>query len=169
MHPPFLIFFACERCCAVYACVHCAGYNLIADIKSTGLKKTDFPQRIIQDGYIFTSTLNDELRVASFGEFNGWNIELNPSIVQELFTQAGRIFPTLGNALKVEGDNNFDLPKVPEGMEVKTGLRPFVSDGRLLIGRISKYSNLYVNAGPGFNGMHCTVHASLLALRHCTI
>lgn len=126
------------------------GYNLIVDIDKAGLNKADFPGRVIRDEYIYTSTLNGELRVASFGEFDGWNTELNPRLAKELKIQAGRLFPTLSDLLKSSSSD--DNTKVPYGMEIRTGLRPFVCDGRLLLGKIAEYNNLHVNVGPGFNG-----------------
>ena len=77
-----------------------AGYNLITDFSQVGLKEADFPSRVIRDEFIYTSTLNNELRIASFGEFDGWNTELNPPITEDLKTQAGRMFPPLNDAIR---------------------------------------------------------------------
>jgi glycine/D-amino acid oxidase-like deaminating enzyme len=133
----------------------CTGYNLIVNLDRAGLKASDFPCRTIVDNFMSSTTLNKEIRIASFGEFNGWSTALNPPVVRDLKLQAGRMYPSLQKQLQagLVGNNNEENNKaLPKGIEVKTGLRPFVSDGRLITGKIHEYHNLHVNVGPGFNG-----------------
>jgi hypothetical protein len=49
--------------------------------------------------------------------------------------------------------------------KVLCGLRPFVADGLLLIGQAPGASNVYMNAGPGFNGWKCALGVLTISLR----
>jgi glycine/D-amino acid oxidase-like deaminating enzyme len=132
------------------------GYNWIVNMDSAGLNESDFPSRVITDSIMYTSTLNKELRIASFGEFDGWDTDADPSVVSELKEQACRMYPRMRGAVaSSEGD-------------VRTGLRPFVSDGRLLLGKIPQYHNLYVNVGPGFNGWKVATGAAKVLVADIT-
>lgn len=98
--------------------------------------------------------------MSSFGELDGWNTSPSAKIARELKKQAGRMYPALHQLLEsssssLEGGKN--AAALSAGMELRTGLRPFVSDGRLLVGRVHGYNNLSVNVGPGFNGMSGSV------------
>ena len=132
-----------------------AGYNLIVDFLPSGLQEADFPSRVLIDTFLYSSTLNKQLRVACFGEFDGWDTRPTPCLSQDLLEQAGRMFPSLQQALAAaptQTQTQTQAMSLPKGMEIRTGLRPFVSDGRLLVGRVPEYHNLSVNVGPGFNG-----------------
>jgi glycine/D-amino acid oxidase-like deaminating enzyme len=125
------------------------------DIIPAGLKEADFPSRVVIDSFVYSSTLNKELRLASFGEFDGWNTAPNPPLARDLQRQAGRMYPSLKQALRsadTADAGGQTVAALPKGMEIRTGLRPFVCDGRLLLGKIPEYDNLHVNVGPGFNG-----------------
>jgi glycine/D-amino acid oxidase-like deaminating enzyme len=153
-----LLFCFTSLKCAHLHYTFVAGYNLIVDFAAAGLRETDFPSRVVVDTFMYSSTLNKELRIASFGEFDGWDTDANPSVVKDLKEQAGRMYPSLKETLAKHDDNE----ALPKGMEIRTGLRPFVCDGRLLLGRIPQYRNLYVNVGPGFNGESFTLCVVLL-------
>jgi hypothetical protein len=105
-----------------------AGYNLIVDLETAGLREDAFPSRVVVDTFMYSSTLNKQLRVASFGEFDGWNTGVNPPVAKDLKEQAGRMYPSLNEALtagtKEQGEQQGAV--MPKGMEIRTGLRPFV-------------------------------------------
>lgn len=133
------------------------------DLVSAGLREHDFPSRVVVDSFTYTSVLNKKLRVASFCEWDGWNTSGNPSTVKDLKQQVGRLFPPLRDAMLLATSSpttgsDGGTPAVttewalPKGMQIRTGLRPFVFDGRLILGKIPQYQNLYVNVGPGFTG-----------------
>ena len=92
---------------------------------------------------LYVTRYGDQLRLASIGEFAGWNTAPNPHIVRELKAAASSFLPCLEPAWAFS--------------EVVCGLRPFVADGAPLIGRLGSYHNVYVNVGPGFNGWKLAV------------
>lgn len=127
------------------------GYNMIVNLDEAGLKASDFPSRIVVDDFMFSTTINKEVRLASIGEFAGWSTDPDPSVTLDLKRQVCRMYPSLSVVLSSNNDIE-NVQQMPKGISIKTGLRPFVNDGRLLTGRISAYNNLLVNVGPGFNG-----------------
>jgi len=107
-------------------------------LSSTNLKPEDLPTRIVCDKYMFTSRLGDEIRITSIGEFSDWSTRPTSTVEREFRREACRQFPQLEHFIN-------------EAV-VKCGHRPYVSDGILLLGRVSSFTNLLVSCGPGSNG-----------------
>ncbi|GHT93562.1 D-amino acid dehydrogenase small subunit [Betaproteobacteria bacterium] len=96
------------------------------------------------------SRLGNRLRVAGTAEFNGFNLEINPTRCQALLQRAGTLFPDL----RYSGDPNFWC-----------GLRPATPSNVPLIGQ-SKLPGLWLNTGHGTLGwtMACGSAAALTDL-----
>jgi D-amino-acid dehydrogenase len=109
--------------------------------KSDGskLSNKDLPSRIVCDKYMYTTRLGpDEIRITSIGEFSGWSTKPTPAVDKEFGHEAARQFPQL-------------TPLIPN-TKTLCGHRPLVSDGILLLGKLSASSNVYLSCGPGSNG-----------------
>eukprot|EP00049_Salpingoeca_infusionum_P007539 m.122585 g.122585 ORF g.122585 m.122585 type:complete len:512 (+) comp13736_c0_seq3:120-1655(+) len=92
---------------------------------------------------LFFSAYKNQLRVAAVGEFAGWNTSPNTEIAQMLRQHAIEAMPAYASAWK-------------QG-KIICGLRPFTSDGSIIIGQDEKVSNAFYNVGPGFNGWKTAV------------
>lgn len=93
---------------------------------------------LTDDGYkIVFSRLGSRLRIAGTAELNGYNLELNPVRCEALVKRAQELFP---------GAADYDHPVY------WTGLRPATPSNCPLIGRTSKYANLFLNTGHGTLG-----------------
>ncbi|KAA8492185.1 D-amino acid dehydrogenase [Porphyridium purpureum] len=123
------------------------GYNIV--MNSARYKAHDVPKRIIADKWTYATHFHNELRVTSIGELNGWCTDPDPNTVRSVRSQATALFPELATPLA-------------ESSKVVCGLRPFVFDGVMLTGKVRPFENLYVNAGPGFNGWKCASGAAKL-------
>jgi len=107
--------------------------------KNRNLRARDLPQRIVADKYMFTSRLGeDEIRITSIGEFQGWSTSPTPSVDAEFRREAKRQFPQMANCI--------------DQAKTYCGHRPYVNDGILILGAVPNYRNLYVSCGPGSNG-----------------
>ena len=89
---------------------------------------------IISDGTMFLSPLGTQLRVASMGEFDGWNPKPTEKVDAAFRKRALEI--------------GVDLSPAP----TYCGLRPLVADGGMIVGRVENWENLSLLVGPGFNG-----------------
>ena len=89
---------------------------------------------IITDGIVFFSQLGSQLRVASIGEFSGWNTTPTPK-VDKVFREHIQRF-------------DIDISTVA----TSCGLRPMSADGAVIVGAVPGYRNVHVNVGPGSNG-----------------
>ena len=102
------------------------------------LKPQDLPSRIVSDKYMYTSRLGDEIRITSIGEFSGWGTQPTVDVDAEFRREANRRYPQL-------------QPLMDQAVTY-CGLRPYVSDGILLLGAVDTHENLFVTCGPGSNG-----------------
>lgn len=137
-------------------CLYCSlyplkGYNLMVDLNTqmdgeVDSRYTDdqLPKRIVADSYMYTTRFVDTIRVATIGEFNGWNTFPDPMIEADVRRQTRLFMPDLAGVFNTHG-------------KVICGLRPFTSNGMLFIGQTDDVHNLYVNTGPGFNGWKCAL------------
>jgi glycine/D-amino acid oxidase-like deaminating enzyme len=108
-------------------------------LKTSPLQSRDLPSRIVCDKYMYTTRLgDDEIRITSIGEFSGWQTRPSPDVDLEFRKEAKRQFPQLSAYI--------------DKAITRCGHRPLVSDGILLLGRLSDNSNVYVSCGPGSNG-----------------
>ena len=83
---------------------------------------------------MYLSPLGAHLRVASMGEFDGWNPTPTPEVDAAFRNRALQI--------------GVDLSRV----KTHCGLRPMVADDGIIIGRVDSFKNLSLLVGPGFNG-----------------
>ncbi|MEZ9367420.1 D-amino acid dehydrogenase [Shewanella sp. 10N.286.51.B2] len=83
--------------------------------------------------------LGNRIRVAGTAEFNGYDTQLNPGRLQNLYDLLQAIYPESSAFVN------------PETTQSWTGLRPVSASGVPLIGR-SKIDNLYINTGHGHLG-----------------
>ncbi|WP_076541942.1 D-amino acid dehydrogenase [Shewanella sp. UCD-KL21] len=83
--------------------------------------------------------LGNQIRVAGTAEFNGYDTQLNPGRLQNLYDLLQAIYPESTAFVN------------PETTQSWTGLRPVSASGVPLIGR-SKIDNLYINTGHGHLG-----------------
>ncbi len=104
------------------------------------------PHGIISDAFTYVSRLGEnKLRMTAIGEFCGWNTEVDESIDRDFRAEVTRILPHFSSLAR--------------SAPTRCGLRPFVADGVVLIGRVDGVSNLSVNVGPGSNGWKICVGA----------
>ncbi|CEM37749.1 unnamed protein product [Vitrella brassicaformis CCMP3155] len=133
------------------------GYSLIIDLppKESPARPPEsaLPQGIVisPDKVLYFSRLGDQLRIASMGEFAGWNSRPDRQVVHALKERAVLFFPK--------------LRKLVDEAHCRTGFRPFVSDGVILTGHVPSTRNVYVNVGPGFNGWKTCIGAGELIAR----
>lgn len=111
--------------------------------KHNGNSKEPYPDRLrggLVDlkSEVYCTRLGTRLRVASIGEFDGYNCEPDPKIVAALEAQTKFLFPSL---LKDE-----------EKPIVFAGLRPLSADDMPIVGSVQEFSNVYINGGHGGMG-----------------
>jgi len=119
---------------------------------NTAAPNTILPDILVSDGNTYVTRFRSQIRFAGFGEFAGWNTSPDPRIEAQLRSNVRALFPHL-------------TPLVDKS-PVICGLRPFTTDGSLLIGGVPSYSNLFVNAGPGFNGWKVAIGSGDVLARH---
>ncbi|XP_042416755.1 glycine oxidase-like isoform X2 [Zingiber officinale] len=92
-----------------------------------------------------TATLDvkGNLLVGSSRQFVGFNRELDESIVQQILDRAGQFFPAL-NALSLD---------IKIGKRIRIGHRPYMPDGKPVIGPVPGFPNLFLAAGHEGSGL----------------
>jgi D-amino-acid dehydrogenase len=121
-----------------------ATLTLVPDSPAPSVSLTDDERRIV------FSRLGNRLRIAGTAEFNGYNLEPNPTRSDALMQRTRQLFP----ALDIIGDPQFWC-----------GLRPATPSNLPFIGR-SRFTNLWLNTGHGTLGwtMACGSGAALADL-----
>eukprot|EP01104_Vermistella_antarctica_P021237 TRINITY_DN945_c0_g1_i1.p1 TRINITY_DN945_c0_g1~~TRINITY_DN945_c0_g1_i1.p1 ORF type:complete len:691 (-),score=105.27 TRINITY_DN945_c0_g1_i1:28-2100(-) len=160
------------------------GYDLIVDLPTQEEEKEmcgehpdcvsgrslsmEVPRGIVSNDFVYMARVGPRrVRVASIGEFSAWDTSINEDVVDSLKMEAVRLCPALGNGLLDIDNRAGSGGGVPNGTGVDrygchtvTGLRPFTSDGIIMLGRVSNdVDNLYVTAGPGYNGWKTAIGA----------
>lgn len=102
-------------------------------------------------GARYASRLGDRVRMASVGDFCGWNTSPDPEIDAIFRKHACDRLP--------------DLSDIIAATETKCGLRPYVNDGIIMLGRLPSLDNAFVNVCPGFNGWKICVGAGEVIAR----
>ncbi|XP_042412112.1 uncharacterized protein LOC122001440 isoform X2 [Zingiber officinale] len=92
-----------------------------------------------------TATLDvkGNLLLGSSRQFVGFNRELDESIVQQILDRAGQFFPAL-NALSLD---------IKIGKRIRIGHRPYMPDGKPVIGPVPGFPNLFLAAGHEGSGL----------------
>jgi D-amino-acid dehydrogenase len=128
------------------------GYSITMDLPDTDSKspttptrlpESDLVQRIVADQYIYGTRLGQQIRVASMGEFDGWNSTPTEHVDQTFRAEAAKKFPRMLGMM--------------QNTPTRCGLRPFSADGVVLLGRLPQLDNCAVSVGPGFNGWKTAV------------
>ncbi|KAI4354158.1 hypothetical protein L6164_003051 [Bauhinia variegata] len=93
-----------------------------------------------------TATLDasGNLLLGSSREFVGFNTELDESIVNYIWDRAGDFFPKL---------KRLNLSDLSGSRKVRVGLRPYMPDGKPVIGPVPGLSNVYLAAGHEGGGL----------------
>lgn len=99
-------------------------------------KECHEPRGILTDGALYLSQLETELRIASIGEFAGWQVKPAEHI---------------DKAFREAAVSRFGLD-LSTSSPTKCGLRPMSADGRVILGPVDHWTNVSVNVGPGSNG-----------------
>uniref|UniRef100_A0A7S3LUH2 FAD dependent oxidoreductase domain-containing protein n=1 Tax=Aplanochytrium stocchinoi TaxID=215587 RepID=A0A7S3LUH2_9STRA len=124
--------------CGLYAPVYpLKGYCIPMQVPKN-VPEEKLPSRIVSDEVVYTSRLGDQIRVTSIGEFSGWNTKPDVNVDKRFREAALERMPQLTEQI--------------QSHPTRCGLRPYVSDGIVLLGRVELFSNLLVNCGPGSNG-----------------
>ncbi|RDY08873.1 hcnC, partial [Mucuna pruriens] len=84
------------------------------------------------------------LLLGSSHEFVGFNTDLDESVVSYIWKRAGEFFPKL---------KTLSLSELSASRKVRIGLRPYMPDGKPVIGPVPGLSNVYLAAGHDGNGL----------------
>ncbi|TKY66229.1 Hydrogen cyanide synthase subunit HcnC [Spatholobus suberectus] len=84
------------------------------------------------------------LLLGSSREFVGFNTDLDESVVSYIWKRAGEFFPKL---------KTLSLSDLSASRKVRIGLRPYMPDGKPVIGPVPGLSNVYLAAGHEGNGL----------------
>ena len=129
------------------------GYNLLVDLNTApnDIEQSINANHMVSHGPLYVSRFDNQLRLASIGEFDGWNVAPCPRVERELRNGAAKILP--------------DLKEQIEHAPVAVGLRPYVADGCPILGQVDVIPKLFINTGPGFNGWKIAYGASEVVAR----
>eukprot|EP00927_Polykrikos_kofoidii_P059708 TRINITY_DN54849_c0_g1_i1.p1 TRINITY_DN54849_c0_g1~~TRINITY_DN54849_c0_g1_i1.p1 ORF type:complete len:495 (+),score=66.06 TRINITY_DN54849_c0_g1_i1:99-1583(+) len=125
------------------------GYCFIVDLEgSQGLT------RLTYNTATYAVPAGPNLRVASIGGLGGWDSSVDPGIEAAVKAEAVKLVPSL-------------TEKIRKARTI-AGFRPFSADEMPLIGRIPRFSNVFLNAGPGHTGWKAAAgFAEILAASVC--
>lgn len=115
------------------------------------LSSNEIPSRIVTNGIIYNTLLGDQVRTTSVGEFSGWSTEPDSDVDKRFRNAVTEFMPQLKNEIMSH--------------PTRCGLRPYVSDGAVLLGRVEQVSNLLINCGPGSNGWKIALGAGEVVAR----
>ncbi|CAL5424827.1 unnamed protein product [Camellia sinensis] len=130
--------------------------DLICNLLSDGSKRIivvgSGPPRYLFNGfnaYTFAGLRMEEITVlvriyVSSRQFVGFDTEIDESIINRIWERAVEFFPAL-----IE----FSLRDFRESREVRIGLRPYMPDGKPMIGPVPGLSNLFLAAGHEGEGL----------------
>ncbi|XP_010678979.2 uncharacterized protein LOC104894450 isoform X1 [Beta vulgaris subsp. vulgaris] len=85
-----------------------------------------------------TIDASGNLLIGSSRQFAGFNSELNTLIVDRIWERAQEFFPAL---------KEFSIKNLSENMNVRIGLRPYMPDGKPVIGPVPGMPNLFLASG----------------------
>lgn len=129
------------------------GYCLEIEATDADRQAGLLPGRICVDDYVYVSPMGNQLRLASVGQFCGFDrLQPDPHIEAQLRAKAKRLLPSA-------------LADKVDAARCVTGLRPNPADGRALVGPCHPgIANLFITCGPGFEGWKAACgNAELLA------
>ncbi|KAI8523348.1 hypothetical protein RHMOL_Rhmol13G0066000 [Rhododendron molle] len=93
-----------------------------------------------------TATMDSRgnLVLGSSRQFVGFSTEMNESVIDHIWERAGEFFPTL---------RELSLRDFRQSRKVRIGLRPYMADGKPVIGAVPGLSNLFLAAGHEGEGL----------------
>ncbi|GKV35935.1 hypothetical protein SLEP1_g44130 [Rubroshorea leprosula] len=91
-----------------------------------------------------TMDLMGNLVLGSSRQFSGFNIQVDESVVLSIWKRAGDFFPKLREQ---------SLTDFIKSRKVRIGLRPYMPDGKPVIGPVPGLSNLYLATGHEGEGL----------------
>ncbi|XVE72661.1 hypothetical protein DITRI_Ditri11bG0056300 [Diplodiscus trichospermus] len=91
-----------------------------------------------------TTDTMDNLILGSSREFSGFSTEVDESVILHIWKRAGEFFP------KLKEQSLIDLIK---NRKVRVGLRPYMPDGKPVIGHVPGLSNLFLATGHEGGGL----------------
>ncbi|KAG5514886.1 hypothetical protein RHGRI_036063 [Rhododendron griersonianum] len=93
-----------------------------------------------------TATMDSRgnLVLGSSRQFVGFSTEMNESVIDRIWERAGEFFPTL---------RELSLRDFCQSRKVRIGLRPYMPDGKPVIGAVPGLSNLFLAAGHEGEGL----------------
>ncbi|XP_059660018.1 uncharacterized protein LOC132306588 isoform X2 [Cornus florida] len=91
-----------------------------------------------------TMDASGNLVLGSSRQFVGFNTEMDASILNNIWDRAGEFFPTLREVC---------LSDFSKSREVRIGLRPYMPDGKPVIGPVPGLSNVFLAAGHEGEGL----------------
>ncbi|KAK9087917.1 hypothetical protein Syun_030311 [Stephania yunnanensis] len=91
-----------------------------------------------------TTDAMGNLVLGSSRQFAGFNTEVEDSIINRIWTRAGEFFPAL---------RELELSNLSDSKKVRVGLRPYMPDGKPIIGPVPGLPNLLLAAGHEGGGL----------------
>ncbi|KAK9146139.1 hypothetical protein Sjap_006042 [Stephania japonica] len=91
-----------------------------------------------------TTDAMGNLVLGSSRQFAGFNTEVEDSIINSIWTRAGEFFPAL---------RELELSNLSDNKKVRVGLRPYMPDGKPIIGPVPGLPNLLIAAGHEGEGL----------------
>lgn len=117
------------------------------DIDSKGGSKVGETEGVsgpVAVSFTATTDAKGRLLIGSSREFSGFGKSVTPETISAIVKRASKFLPALGEDLFVKAIQNGT---------VRTGLRPYVQDGRPLIGPIPTLPNLFIATGHEGSGL----------------
>uniref|UniRef100_A0A5B7BZN5 FAD-dependent oxidoreductase domain-containing protein 1 n=1 Tax=Davidia involucrata TaxID=16924 RepID=A0A5B7BZN5_DAVIN len=104
------------------------------------------PVHVQTSSVSMTATMgtSGNLVLGSSRQFVGFNTEIEESIINHIWDHAGEFFPTL---------RDLSLRDLRKSREVRIGLRPYMPDGKPMIGPVPGLSNVFLAAGHEGEGL----------------
>ncbi|GAU29620.1 hypothetical protein TSUD_164700 [Trifolium subterraneum] len=84
------------------------------------------------------------MEAGSSREFAGFNTDLDESVINHIWKRVGEYFPKL---------RSLSISDLCETRKVRIGLRPYMPDGKPVIGLVPGFSNVYLAAGHEGGGL----------------
>ncbi|KAL2486178.1 FAD-dependent oxidoreductase family protein [Abeliophyllum distichum] len=91
-----------------------------------------------------TMDMSGRLVLGSSRQLMGFNTEIDESIVTQIWERAGEFFPIL---------KQVSVKELSKSREVRVGLRPYMTDGKPVIGHVPGISNMFLAAGHEGEGL----------------
>ncbi|KAJ3681134.1 hypothetical protein LUZ60_015623 [Juncus effusus] len=112
-------------------------------VKSTDLDATKDLQDLTSISFTATLDALGNLILGSSRQFCGFSKEIDPSILKSIWNRAGEFFPSL---------KSISLDEI-QNQQIRIGHRPYMPDGKPVIGPVPDIPNVYLAAGHEGSGL----------------